>query len=118
MGVLNRTAASSEFVAKYPHLAAIYAAVTLTEQPNHKQALQLLSTLKLAAWSDYLRDYTDNTLIKHLQYGFPLGFVTSVRPTTNSCNHTSKLQDTAAVDNYLHAELCHKAIAGPVITTI
>ena len=117
LGYLHRPQPSTEFTERYPDLSSLYQAVVATKQPNHRLAKSPVHhALKLHNWDNLLVGYHDTTLTAHLRYGFPLRFATKCKPTTDTLNHSSTLANPSALDNYLHTELQHKAIAGPFKT--
>ena len=117
LGQLARPQPSPEFSQLHPLLAAQYKAIIQTGLPNHARAkLPVSHGLHIPEWEKVLVNYTDSKLVPHLRYGFPLGFATMTKPAPNRNNHTSTLYNTAAVDEYLHTEKRHQAIAGPFKT--
>ena len=97
-----------------PHLAALFQAVTTANRPNHTGAQQSLTHgLNIEQWSSLTNGHDDPLLVKHLTYGFPLGFATRVQPQSDQLNHPLAQRAPQAISDYLNQEITHKAIAGP-----
>ena len=69
--------------------------------------------LNVKAWRFHLRDYWDQQLIDLIEYGFPLDFDRSLQLGHTVENHTSALQFSDHVDQYIADELQHGALLGP-----
>ena len=113
-GYLTRPSLTAAAKQSRPHLAQIYETVAATKRPNHEEArIRLTHSINVSAWRQRLPNYKDEHLFDQLQFGFPLGFMTNVRPGKNTTNHQSARQHPEAIAKYLDTETRHKAIAGP-----
>ena len=117
LGHMPRPPASKDFKTKQPQLAQMYEAIRASNKPNYLQArIPLTHGLNIQAWERALTDYTDKQITDLLQFGFPLGVVTSTPPSSHPRNHTSAHLHPQAVTNYLQTEIDFDAIAGPFST--
>ena len=71
------------------------------------------SQLNVKAWRFHLADYWDQQLVDLIEYGFPLDFDRSSQLGHTLDNHTSALQFSDHVDQYIEDELQHGALLGP-----
>ena len=69
--------------------------------------------LNVKAWRFHLSDYWDQQLVDLIEYGFPLDFDRSFQLGHILDNHTSALQFSDHVDQYIAEELQHGALLGP-----
>ena len=79
-----------------------------------KCRVPVTSKLNVDRWRSHLVDYWDQQLPDLLEYGFPIDFDRDFPLMSTLVNHTSALQNSPHVSNYLK-ELQHKAIMGPFI---
>lgn len=95
-------------------MSKIYEAVWASGRPNfmHVRA-PLPSQLNIPAWRLYLRDYWDQLLPDCLEFGWPIGYVTSTWPKSTVRNHSSSLAYPSSVTQFLTREINHGAILGP-----
>ena len=66
-------------------------------------------------WNHLLVGYYDrHNLVEALTYGWDLSFTGTPEPRDAPSNHPSALQQAAAVDEYVQAELAHGSLVGPL----
>ena len=71
------------------------------------------SGLCIEAWERWLEGYEDKTLVKILEYGWPINFDRRCGLGEASDNHSSALAHPQHVEFYIQTELGHQALAGP-----
>ena len=77
--------------------------------------IRIPTDLNIPLWESLLQGNRDHQLIFFLKYGFPLDLSQSLEfePQTFITNHSSALQHSECIQNYLDVEIKHKAIMGP-----
>ena len=100
-----------------PDIIEAHKLVRQSGVPNFlKCRIPVETNLNCNTWRTYLKDYWDQQLTDLLQFGFHLDFHRYSVLSSSSANHTSANQFQADVDAYIHEELKHGAIYGPLIT--
>ena len=71
------------------------------------------SNVNVSFWEHSLIGYDDSIIVNFLKYGWPVNFCSPVLPVSSARNHPTAMNYEAAVDEYIHTELQHNALAGP-----
>jgi hypothetical protein len=92
----------------------IYDNVRASGAPNFLLAkIPLPHQLNIERWRAYLYGHTDLALVDFLQYGFPVGFISSNPLESSIRNHASALLNPTHIQKYLDKEVACQAILGP-----
>ena len=95
-------------------LRRVYETVVATGHYNYEGArFRVPSGLNIAAWKEYLADYTDGHLVQMLEFGWPVNFDRSAPLKSTLDNHASATLYEADIDHYIATELEHQALIGP-----
>ena len=81
-----------------------------TGLPNYVSAqIPLHSGLKMDKWKFYLQNSPCHAdLLKFLEYGFPLNYISHQPPKTDQINHSSAMLHPDHVENHIKVELEHQ----------
>jgi hypothetical protein len=93
----------------------IYEKVRKTGLPNYKCArVPLPSNLNIHNWKKHLQfSPSHSDLLLYLEYGFPINYMASEPPVTDSVNHSSANKFPEHIVQHIQTELEHKALLGP-----
>ena len=95
-------------------MRSLYDRVTSTGFYNFAGArTPVPSGLNIAAWRQYLADYTDPYLVDFLEFGWPINFDRDQPLVSTPHNHPSATRYSADIDFYIETELGFGALAGP-----
>ena len=95
-------------------LLDIYTDVTAHGLYNFQGAQRRVpSGLCITAWQKHLANYSDQSLVTFLEYGWPINFNRDAPLTATMVNHASAASFTEDVEYYIETELGHRALAGP-----
>ena len=106
--VLHQAAVTNELI-------RIYRAVSAAGRYNYAGArIRVPSGLKIHKWRHYLADYHDGGVVEYLEYGWPINFNRASPLCSTPQNHGSALNHMEHIDHYVHVEMGHGALLGPI----
>ena len=95
-------------------LQDVYDRVKSYGVPNFRGARVVINkSFEKNVWLQFLYGYSDLQVIDHMQYGWPTGFESTIRPALGLTNHPSALACPEQIDKYIGKEISHKALIGP-----
>ena len=98
-----------------PDLVTAHTMIKASQLPSFLGLrIPVVINLNVPAWRKYLCNYFDQQLVDLTQYGFPLDFDRTRKLETTLQNHASARNYLTHVDKYLHEELSHNTIWGPL----
>ena len=96
------------------NLLNVYNKVRSFGVPNVRGARIVVNNdFKREVWLRFLEDYSDLHVVEHMQFGWPAGYESTVRPALGLSNHPSAEAHSKEIDGYLEKELSHDALIGP-----
>lgn len=99
---------------EFPQFTDLYNKIKEVGRPNYLGArIPLKSGLNMKAWYTLLEHYHDYQLCDLLQYGWPLGYLRDLPPTSSPVNHPSATAHMGHVRKFVDQELQHDALVGP-----
>ena len=72
------------------------------------------SKLNIPLFHQYLKEYDDREICQFLQFGFPLGLAEEIFLEPSLKNHKSSYCFYTYIDKFLHKEVSHYGISGPL----
>ena len=81
--------------------------------PNYmKCRIPVQSGLNIKAWRAHLSNYWDQQLYDLLEFGFPLDFDRNCVLNSTEVNHTSAIQNSEHISQFIQEEFDHNAMLG------
>ena len=88
--------------------------VAQTGKPNYSVArVPVPSTLNISTWRELLQDYEDSAVCDFLEFGWPVGFMSTTLPVFDLRTHRGALLFSEQVTAYLTKEISLGRVAGP-----
>ena len=85
-----------------------------TGKPNYSVArVPVPSTLNISTWRELLQDYEDSAVCDFLEFGWPVGFMSTTLPVFDLRTHRGALLFSEQVTTYLTKEISLGRVAGP-----
>ena len=65
---------------------------------------------------DVLKDYSDYEICDFIEFGFPISYLSDIKPESAMMNHKGAMEFPEAVDSFIETELSYNALIGPFET--
>ena len=97
-----------------PNTLEAHQLIKATKIPNYMKCLiPVQSGLNIKAWRAHLSNYWDQQLCDLLEFGFPLDFDRNCTRNSTEVNHTSAIQNSQHISQFIQEEIDHNAMLGP-----
>ena len=97
-----------------PNTLEAHQLIKATKIPNYmKCRIPVQSGLNIKAWRAHLSNYWDQQLCDLLEFGFPLDFDRNCTLNSTEVNHTSAIQNSQHISQFIQEEIDHNAMLGP-----
>ena len=97
-----------------PNTLEAHQLIKSTKIPNYmKCRIPVQSGFNIKAWRTHLSNYWDQQLCDLLEFGFPLNFDRNCTLNSTEVNHTSAIQNSQHISQFIQEEIDHNAMLGP-----
>ena len=97
-----------------PNTLEAHKLIKATKIPHYmKCRIPVQSGLNIKAWRAHLSNYWDQQLCDLLEFGFPLDFDRNCTLNSTEVNHTSAIQNSQHISQFIQEETDHNAMLGP-----